>query len=288
MKKQRVTYRRRKNAKFRLYILSAILIFSVFFGISSIYISKTMDMTPLAFYANLANPNMRYVTIPAGLRKEQIAERFAKALSWNKEEVRNFIKTGPLNEDGTILDGYFMPGSYWVQLTDGGDDVAIMMMKNFNKVVGDRILGPQLLSKSPTGAKINLDTAVRIASLLQKEAAGGKDARIISGIIWNRMFSGMTLDIDATLQYAKGTEENWWPRPRSEDKYIDSPFNTYRNKGLPPTAIANPDWKMIEAALNPTKTDCIFYIHDNNRGFHCTKTYEAHKQNVQRYLIGQI
>ncbi|HEY1036961.1 MAG TPA: endolytic transglycosylase MltG [Candidatus Paceibacterota bacterium] len=288
MKHQRVTRNRQRSRKIRLYTLLSIFAFSLLIGGSSIYISKNFDISPLAFYSNLANPNMRYVTIPAGMRKEQIAQKFGEALSWDQKEIEKFIKTGPVDEERGLLDGYFMPGSYWVNLTDKGDDVAIMMMKNFNKVIGEKVLAVQgTQKKNAAGNKINLDTAVRIASLLQKEAAGGKDARIISGIIWNRLFSGMTLDIDATLQYAKGTEENWWPKPRSEDKYIDSPFNTYRNKGLPPTAIANPSWSMIEAALNPQQTDCVFYIHDNNRGFHCTKTYEAHKQNVQRYLVGK-
>jgi UPF0755 protein len=154
--------------------------------------------------------------------------------------------------------------------------------------------------------KINLDTAVRIASIIQREAAGDVDMRIISGVIWNRIFRGMTLDMDATLQYAKASEQEaliesaldnpnksasstaivWWPRVASKDKYIDSPFNTYQNKGLPPTAIANPSLKAIAAAFNPAKTDCLFYLHDDNRGFHCTKTYAEHKENVQRYLVG--
>lgn len=291
MNKQRVIrkYTKRPPApsNMRRNILIIGLLFSIFIGGSSVYISKNFDISPLAFYANLANPNLRYVTIPAGLRKEEIAERFAKVLPWGEAEIEQFMKTGPSDPERGILDGYYMPGSYWVKLTDKGDDVALMMMKNFNKIVGENIDQLKKAQKnSSKSSMVNIDTAVRIASLIQKEAAGGKDAKIISGIIWNRLFSGMTLDIDATLQYAKGNEEDWWPMPKSEDKKIVSPFNTYKNKGLPPTAIANPSWKMIEAALNPTKTDCVFYIHDNRRGFHCAKTYEAHKQNIQRYLVG--
>ncbi len=132
---------------------------------------------------------------------------------------------------------------------------------------------------------------------------------IVSGVIWNRIFKGMSLDMDATLQYAKASEQEkalasaiageassstldadsitWWPKVESKDKYIDSPFNTYQNDGLPPTAISNPSIAAIKAAFNPAKTDCLFYIHDNYRNIHCATTYAVHKQNVQKYLVGR-
>ena len=84
--------------------------------------------------------------------------------------------------------------------------------------------------------------------------------RLISGIIHNRLKIGMPLQIDATLQYITGQSNNWWPVPRSEDKEIDSPFNTYQNKGLPPLPIATPSKDAIRAALNPAKTDCLYYL----------------------------
>ncbi len=71
------------------------------------------------------------------------------------------------------------------------------------------------------------------------------------------------------------------------DKYIESPFNTYQNVGLPPSAIASPSLAAIDAAYNPAKTDCIFYLHDRYRKIHCTTNYQAHKANVQKYLIGR-
>ena len=108
--------------------------------------------------------------------------------------------------------------------------------------------------------------------------------KLISGIIWNRIFSGMKLQIDATLQYAKGSEEDgWWEKVNPKDKNIDSPYNTYLHKELPPSPIANPGLAAIEAAYNPQKTSCLFYMHDKNRIIHCAKTYEEHKKNIQKY-----
>jgi UPF0755 protein len=132
---------------------------------------------------------------------------------------------------------------------------------------------------------INVDTAVKIASLIQREAAGKQDMNLISGIIWNRIFNVMDLDIDATLQYAKGNDaDGWWPQVIPADKYIDSPYNTYKNAGLPPSAISNPGLAAIEAAYNPQKTSCIYYFHDNNKQIHCSVTYADQVKKIDEYL----
>ena len=132
---------------------------------------------------------------------------------------------------------------------------------------------------------INEKTALKIASIVQREAAGKEDMKLISGIIWNRIFNGMKLQMDATLQYVKGSEEDgWWEKVDSEDKKIKSLYNTYLYKGLPPGAIANPGPNAITAAFYPQKTDCLFYMHDRKRKIHCTKTYEQHKKNIEIYL----
>ena len=107
--------------------------------------------------------------------------------------------------------------------------------------------------------------------------------KLISGIIWNRIFKGMKLQIDATLQYAKGDESLWWPQVKSEDKNIDSPFNTYMYE-MPPGPISSPGISAIEAAYNPQKTSCLFYLHDKNRQIHCSATYAQHLINIKRYL----
>lgn len=158
------------------------------------------------------------------------------------------------------------------------------MIDNFNKKVKD-----QILNKTQTNFKdkMNLATAVKIASIIQREAAGPEDMKVISGVIWNRIFRGMNLDMDATLQYSKGATGDWWPQVTASDKRLESQFNTYKYKGLPPTAISNPSIDALYAAYNPAKTDCIFYIHGPDRDFHCSATYEQHKQNISLYLLGR-
>jgi len=103
-------------------------------------------------------------------------------------------------------------------------------------------------------------------------------------VIWNRLFIDMPLQLDASLQYAKANnpyEDNWWPAVRPEDKFIDSPFNTYQNKGLPPEPIANPSVDAIVATLNPRVTDCIYYFHSATREYYCSVTYEDHVSKLR-------
>lgn len=285
MAQQKVVQKRKKHKKSISKAYFGLIVFAfasiIFSGVNFFLASDGQN--PLAFYSNMANPYMRYVYIPAGLRREEIAEIFKKTLSWSPVQVRAFLESAPSDDRGK-MDGYYMPGKYWVATNATGKDVATQMINNFNSTVAKKIIAK---GTNPFNGKINLDTAVRIASLIEKEAAGKKDMNLISGVIWNRIFKGMNLQIDATLQYAKASSTDWWPNVQGKDKYIPSPFNTYTNKGLPPTAIANPSLEAILAAINPSKTDCLYYIHDNNRNIHCSSNYEDHKANVEKYLIGK-
>lgn len=238
------------------------------------------DLNFFALYQNIANPYIRYVRIPEGLRKEEVADIYSKVLAWNDRDVESFLSAE--GENRTSLEGYYFPSTYILPVDASGEEVKEKMLENFDKkVVTTTESKKYVLDKT----KVNMDTILKVASLIQKEAAGKHDMNLISGIIWNRIWSGMSLDIDATLQYAKGTDEKgWWPQVKSNDKNINSPYNTYKNIGLPPTPIANPGLAAIEAAYNPQKTNCIFYLHDKKRVIHCSKTYEEHKRLIDIYL----
>lgn len=253
--------------------------------VQSAMISRQAFWGRVEQYLNFANPHYRFVHIYPGMRREEIIEKYSNILGWDEKDKQWFIASAPTDPaSGTYLDGYFLPKSYIVSKDASGQDVGKLMREEFDQAVQEKVIDALPTNKNGDESIINLETAVRIASLIQREAAGKHDMRLISGILWNRIFSGMKLDIDATLQYAKGTPEDWWPAVTGKDKYIKSPFNTYQNKGLPPAPISNPSLDAIAAAYNPQKTDCLFYLHDNNRKIHCTKTYEEHKENVEKYL----
>jgi UPF0755 protein len=201
---------------------------------------------------------------------------FAKKLDWTPEEEASFE-----GGDGSChflgAEGYLYPGKYLLPRDAKPDEVLAAMEERFQEVYA---------SVAAAGAAIEDDAEiiVRVASLIQREAAGKEDMGLVSGVIWNRVNSGMPLQIDATLQYVKGDDDRWWPIVRSKDKYLDSPFNTYENEGLPPGAIANPGEEALAAAMRPDETACLYYIHDRHRTIHCASDYATHKRNIARYL----
>ena len=228
-------------------------------------------LTKLSFYVNLANPYMRIVKVHEGLRKEEVAQVVGDKLDWDETEKEEFINKAN-------VEGRYFPKTYLIYKDESPSAVVETMSSEFDKQV-------EKVNKPKSKKIINEETILKIASIIQREAAGKGDMNLISGIIWNRIFNGMKLQIDATLQYAKGSEEEgWWQQVTSADKKIKSSYNTYLHPGLPPGAIANPGLAAISAAYNPSKTDCIFYLHDKKRRIHCTKTYEAHKKNIDIYL----
>jgi UPF0755 protein len=232
--------------------------------------------TDISFYLDLANPSVRMVRVQEGMRKEEIAQILYQKLNWNIEDKENFINIH-LALDSPDLEGRYFPKTYLIHKDEIPAMVGITMFDEFSKQI-------EKIEQSKPKQIINQDTALKIASIIQREAGGKSDMRLISGIIWNRIFDGMKLQIDATLQYAKGNEEEgWWKKVKKEDKYIDSSYNTYLHQGLPPSPIANPGVDAIAAAYNPKETNCIFYLHDRNRNIHCTRTYEAHKKNIEIY-----
>ncbi len=243
----------------------------------SLRIEDTMEtISPAALFVAATNPHLVYVSVPAGLRKEEVAKIYQDKLGWPDSEVESFDEELICTDNP--IEGYLFPGAYSVADTSLSGDIKREMKNRFVYKLSQTTAGKLTDSKS------NTDEMLAIASMIQREAAGASDMRIVSGIIWNRIFKDMKLELDATLQYAKGEEGNWWPRVKSSDKYIDSPYNTYANKGLPPAPIANPGIAAISAALNPEKTNCLYYIHDKYGRIHCATTNAGHEQNIDMYL----
>lgn len=233
------------------------------------------DLRNLTFYENLANPYVKIVKVQEGLRKEEVADVVAQKLNWNDKQKDNFINFH-LTLNTTDLEGHYFPKSYFIPKDEEPSGVLATMMQEYNKEL-------KTVNKPKTSNVINSQTALIIASIIQRESGGKSDMKLISGIIWNRLFKGMKLQMDATLQYAKGEEGDWWPTVEPEDKQINSPYNTYLHSSLPPTPIANPGISAISAAYNPQKTSCLFYLHDKKGNIHCSSTYQGHLNNIDKY-----
>jgi UPF0755 protein len=267
----------KKSSKLKLsHTLTLFILSSVtFFGMMFYY---NLDLSLLAsvdFYQGLANPSVKIIRIKEGLRKEEVAEVLVNNFGWDEAKKNEFL-TAHLAYAKDSFEGKYFPKTYLIHKDSDPIVVSKTMTDEYRKEI-------ESVKKTKTTKIINEDTALIVASLIQREAGSKSDMRLISGIIWNRIFKGMKLQIDATLQYVKGDEDLWWPQIESADKKIDSPFNTYMYV-MPPAPIANPGIAAIEAAYNPQKTSCLFYLHDKKRRIHCATTYEEHKRNIQKYL----
>ena len=126
--------------------------------------------------------------------------------------------------------------------------------------------------------------AIVMAALLQREAFNASEMPLIAGIIYNRLRKNQLLQIDATIQYAIGTSKEWWPRPKREDYKIESAYNTYVKKGLPPAPICNPSLPAIEAALSPLTSDLMYYLHDATGAIHTATNFQEHLDNTRAFL----
>ncbi len=233
------------------------------------------------WYQNLASSVSRILVIYPGERHEEIVTNIGEILNWSKEE-RDLFYTYIAEAEPYLEEGKFFPGRYVVPSDATPELVADVLYNQFAKEILSRY-------NDEVEEFVPLADALSIASLLEREAYDFTDMRYISGIIWNRLFVGMPLQLDATLQYARGSktyEPDWWPRVVPDDKFIDSPFNTYQNPGLPPAPISNPSTEAVVAALNPRITDCMFYFHDQKGKFYCTTTYEEHVAKLKE-IYGQ-
>ncbi|MDP2929985.1 MAG: endolytic transglycosylase MltG [bacterium] len=239
-------------------------------------ISKSMSAWKIAKILT-SEPYMKWVVIPEGLRKEQIAEILATELGWSEQEKSDWItKFTAMKYD--YIEGVYFPDTYLIPIDETGLEIAERFIDKFNEEFAP-------YAEKFAAQNIKWTTALKIASLIQREAGSKDDMPLIAGIIWNRLLKGMKLEIDATLQYARGNAgDGWWAPINVADKKIDSPYNTYLYSGLPPHPICNPGINAIDAVLNSTKTECIYYLHDSNKQIHCAKTYAEHKTNIEKYL----
>lgn len=226
------------------------------------------------WYQQLAAPSSRLIVIWSGERSEEVATAVGGVLRWDRPE-RDEFRERVASSTG-FVEGAFFPGRYLVSYDASPAVVAAVLSERFANEVTARYT-------PAVAARVPLSDAIVIASLLEREAYDLADMRIISGVIWNRLFIDMPLQLDATLQYVRGSTpgEPWWPHPRPSDKFLDSPFNTYQNSGLPPAAISNVSLEALFAALNPVPTDCLFYFHERDGTFHCSETYSEHRAKLR-------
>lgn len=203
-------------------------------------------------------------TVPEGFNRNEIAKRCNELLKNCNEDL--FLDKTKNSE------GFLFPDTYLMFPSQTEDDLIEKMRLNFTKKTAEIFKGIDIKKQREI---------IILASIIEREAVNEKDMKIISGILQNRMAKNMALQVDATFYFTLGKASS---ELTIKDLKSDSPYNTYVNKGLPPGPIGNPGLSAINAVLNPTKNDYLYYLHDRNGVPHYAKTYKEHSRNRNLYL----
>lgn len=206
------------------------------------------------------------ITIPEGLTNKEVALLLKRELIDFDED--KFIE---LSRD---KEGYLFPDTYFFEPSMSLEKIIDMMYGNF-------ALRHNGIKDKVESFGRGLNDVVIMASILEEEARTEETMRIIADILWRRLDAGMPLQVDASFAYImnKGSLEL-----SLEDLAVDSPYNTYKYKGLPPGAISNPGLKAILAAVKPIKNKYWFYLSDKEGNMHYAVTFDEHKDNKFKYL----
>jgi UPF0755 protein len=173
-------------------------------------------------------------------------------------------------------EGYLFPDTYYFGAGVQPEKVIEVMTTTFNKKIQD----PELQEIITDFGK-PFDEVLIMASILEAEARLMRTRQIVAGILWQRIKLGIPLQVDAGFKYVNGKGS---ADLTLDDLKIDSPYNTYLNKGLPPTPIANPGLDSIKAAATPIQTEYLYFLTDEHGKMHYGRTLEEHARNKELYL----
>lgn len=233
------------------------------------------------------------VTIPEGYTCRQIFELLEENKICTTVDLKAYAANGELEEywflenvargDSNCLEGFLFPDTYDFYKNDSPKNILEKMLDNFNTRFSEEMRAQiDTLNANVTDGTYGIQEVVIVASLIEKETASASESPRIAGVIYNRLFRwGDTpayLNIDASIIYAQDGDAS------HIDTGIDSPYNTYRNVGLTPTAIANPGLASLQAALNPESHDYYYYVLNPSTGVHqFSSTYEEHQGYVNQF-----
>jgi UPF0755 protein len=247
-----------------------------------------MTIPEIARTLQKAEAQEQQVTIPEGKRLEEVAALVAEQTTIPSDMFLQMAQTGWQGSDlpqtygflaqvpitGT-LEGLLFPDTYRLPVDATAYDLIDRMLANFERQVTPEI------QQQFTDHGLSFYEGIALASIVEREAVIDDERPIIAGVFYNRLRDGWPLSSCPTVQYALGyrpDEQSWWKRQLFfGDLEVESPYNTYRNLGLPPAPIANPGLRSIQAAANPTETEYYFFMVDcvKNDGSHFFARTEA-------------
>ena len=222
-------------------------------------LSSGMTMDEIMDLLLEGHRNTQRFTIPEGYDLKRTADKLEEQGLIDREAFFKEIREGDfdywfidgLKEGSSRLEGFLYPDTYEIYINAGEHDIIDKMLSQFSKVFNeDRINRMNELG-------MNLNEIITLASIIEREAVISEDRPVIAGVFLKRLDMGMPLQSCATVQYILGEQK---PVLSTADTKIQSPYNTYVNKGLPPTPICSPGIESIDAALWPETTDYLFFL----------------------------
>ncbi len=233
----------------------------------SFALSKSMDTETIAKTLTQSSMDIA-VTIPEGKRAEEVADILQATMPTYVETWRMEL---------TKHEGFLFPDTYRFSRDATIEQIITTMTDIFE----------QKYKTVTNSTNLSRQQIVILASMIEREARHDEDRPIVSSVMHNRLQINMALQIDATVQYALGfdqQEQTWWKKGlTTADLAVNSAYNTYTNPGLPPTPIANPGLAALEAAAAPADTNYLFYITDKQGINHYARTLEEHNANIKKY-----
>ena len=228
------------------------------------------SMTAQEIAENLTHGTLDiWITVPEGKRATEIAETL-------KEKIPTYDFTWANILAGQ--EGYLFPDTYLIPKDAVIGIIVNQMRGNFDQ---------KYATLDTANTNLTKEEIVILASLIEREAITDAEKPIIAGILINRLNAEMALQVDSTIQYAKGqniSNKKWWePVTLEEYKTVRSDYNTYLFVGLPPGPISNPGLVAIRAAVSPADTDYLYYLHDKDRKIRYAKTLSEHNANIQKF-----
>jgi UPF0755 protein len=226
---------------------------------------------------------LHYVTIPEGWSMFDIAGELDRQGVCSQESflaaAHNPTFISDFAPQAKTLEGFLFPSTYEFKRHTTCVQVAETMVAHFRSVWKE-------LNSSEAGVfPGGLDAAqvVTLASLVERETPRAEERPLVAGVFYNRLRLGDPLQCDPTVQYALQLAGRPELNVRPQDLRIDSPYNTYLHRGLPPGPIANPGEASLRGALNPAQTDYMYFVANDQGGHFFSKTLAEHNRNVARY-----
>jgi UPF0755 protein len=222
------------------------------------------------------------VTLPEGGTVRDLARMLEKEGLAKTEDVLRAAKDPvvlkTLGVEAPSLEGYLFPDSYQFFKGMTVEEMLAKMVRRLREVMTS-----ELINEAQTRG-LSPHKLLTLASIIEREAVVPSEQPLISGVFWNRLNLDMPLQADPTVQYAVGKGYQALTR---DDLLVDSPYNTYRYRGLPPAPIANPGKSAILAATRPSPVKYLYFVSMDDRRHFFSTTLHQHNSAVARYRLAR-